>query len=595
MASMSDAFIAMPGGFGTYEEFFEAVTWTQLGVHKKPCGLLNVAGFYDPVVQFLDRAVDRAVHPPAAPRRHPGRDRSGPAARRAGRPVCRTCRSGLGWRRPDQRRNLTSHLAPIRRPSPHPSASLIYHLKHGNVPACSARRVLAVLLAARRRSWRRPPRPRRSCAVFRPRSRRSSRATASGRQHRARGAAGGAARRVPRPVEQAAGSRRSSRPSSPSTRRPASRSTSWCSREAEDFKQEGLPEPLLVFEREFVIGVRLALAAGLPPGDLAVPARLRYQACDDKMCYAPSNAQTPVDAEGGRRQRDGVRRSTPTCSAPSPSGPARSPAAARRPLPRRPAPARQRAVRTPASRGSTQFTVVASTGGYLGTDDFLTFIKNAESGVVEKGLFEGQGPIAILLIVLLGGLALNLTPCVLPMIPINLAIIGAGAQAGVAAARVPARPHLRRRDGVRLRRARPDRRAHGQHLRHHQRVAVVQPRHRGAVRRAGAGDVRRVRDRLLALLRTASGSGAGRGTFLLAFTMGTVAALLAGACVAPVVIQVVLFASNLYATGTTIALALAVLPRHRHGACRGPSPARASPRSPSPAPGWCASSRPSAC
>ena len=55
MAAMSDAFIAMPGGFGTYEEFFEAVTWTQLGVHKKPCGLLNVAGFYDPVVEFLDQ------------------------------------------------------------------------------------------------------------------------------------------------------------------------------------------------------------------------------------------------------------------------------------------------------------------------------------------------------------------------------------------------------------------------------------------------------------------------------------------------------------------------------------------------------------
>jgi uncharacterized protein (TIGR00730 family) len=57
MAAMSDAFIAMPGGFGTYEEFFEAVTWTQLGVHRKPCGLFNVAGFYDPIVRFLDRAV----------------------------------------------------------------------------------------------------------------------------------------------------------------------------------------------------------------------------------------------------------------------------------------------------------------------------------------------------------------------------------------------------------------------------------------------------------------------------------------------------------------------------------------------------------
>jgi uncharacterized protein (TIGR00730 family) len=56
MAELSDAFIAMPGGFGTYEEFFEVVTWTQLGVHRKPCGLLNVAGFYDPLVQFVDAA-----------------------------------------------------------------------------------------------------------------------------------------------------------------------------------------------------------------------------------------------------------------------------------------------------------------------------------------------------------------------------------------------------------------------------------------------------------------------------------------------------------------------------------------------------------
>ena len=60
----------------------------------------------------------------------------------------------------------------------------------------------------------------------------------------------------------------------------------------------------------------------------------------------------------------------------------------------------------------------------------MTFIRNAEAGVTERGLFEGRGPLAVLLIVLLGGLALNLTPCVLPMIPINLAIIGAGAQAG---------------------------------------------------------------------------------------------------------------------------------------------------------------------
>jgi len=57
MASLSDAFIALPGGFGTFEEFFEVVTWTQLGLHRKPCGLLNVAGYYDPLVALFDRAV----------------------------------------------------------------------------------------------------------------------------------------------------------------------------------------------------------------------------------------------------------------------------------------------------------------------------------------------------------------------------------------------------------------------------------------------------------------------------------------------------------------------------------------------------------
>ena len=57
MAELSDAFIAMPGGVGTFEEFFEAVTWTQLGVHRKPCGLLNVGGFYTPLAAFVDQAV----------------------------------------------------------------------------------------------------------------------------------------------------------------------------------------------------------------------------------------------------------------------------------------------------------------------------------------------------------------------------------------------------------------------------------------------------------------------------------------------------------------------------------------------------------
>jgi uncharacterized protein (TIGR00730 family) len=57
MADMSDAFIALPGGLGALEQFFEVVTWEQLGFHSKPCGLLNVAGYFDALERFLDHAV----------------------------------------------------------------------------------------------------------------------------------------------------------------------------------------------------------------------------------------------------------------------------------------------------------------------------------------------------------------------------------------------------------------------------------------------------------------------------------------------------------------------------------------------------------
>lgn len=58
MAAMSDGFIALPGGLGTLEETFEILTWAQLGIHAKPCGLLNVGGYFDGLVAFLDHAVD---------------------------------------------------------------------------------------------------------------------------------------------------------------------------------------------------------------------------------------------------------------------------------------------------------------------------------------------------------------------------------------------------------------------------------------------------------------------------------------------------------------------------------------------------------
>ena len=57
MANRADAFLALPGGFGTFEEFCEVLTWAQLGLHNKPCGLLNVNGFYDPLLALFDRSV----------------------------------------------------------------------------------------------------------------------------------------------------------------------------------------------------------------------------------------------------------------------------------------------------------------------------------------------------------------------------------------------------------------------------------------------------------------------------------------------------------------------------------------------------------
>jgi hypothetical protein len=58
MADLSDAFVALPGGFGTLEEFCEVVTWTQLGLHAKPCGILNVLRFYSPLLAMLDHPVE---------------------------------------------------------------------------------------------------------------------------------------------------------------------------------------------------------------------------------------------------------------------------------------------------------------------------------------------------------------------------------------------------------------------------------------------------------------------------------------------------------------------------------------------------------
>lgn len=57
MADLADAFVLLPGGFGSWEEFCEVVTWTQLGIHRKPCGVLNVAGYYDALLALISHGV----------------------------------------------------------------------------------------------------------------------------------------------------------------------------------------------------------------------------------------------------------------------------------------------------------------------------------------------------------------------------------------------------------------------------------------------------------------------------------------------------------------------------------------------------------
>lgn len=318
-------------------------------------------------------------------------------------------------------------------------------------------------------------------------------------------------------------------------------------------EQIGVDEPLAVFEEQFVIGVSLSLAGDLPLGEYRIPGTFRYQACDEQMCYMPTSLETelvfPVVAASQALAKvnpdifEGLSFDKQVAMV--------EPLQVAEPAD------------TQIGKGDGDvlalldgFTVLGSTGGYLGSDDFLEFVGAAETGEVQRGLFEGRGPLAILALILIGGLALNLTPCVLPMIPINLAIIGAGVKAGS------------RVRGFALGAA------------YGSAMALVYGV-LGLVVILTAGTFGTINSSpwfnlgiaaLFIVLALAmfdvividfsrfqnkfDVGGRSKGSFLVAFGMGAVAALLAGACVAPVVIQVILFSSNLYATGTAVALLL---------------------------------------
>ena len=309
-------------------------------------------------------------------------------------------------------------------------------------------------------------------------------------------------------------------------------------------------EKLAVFEEEFLVGAALALDAALAPGSYTVPGTLRYQACNDRMCFTPKNASIQFDLTvvsptvaliTVRPDLFGeLMLVDPAGGDPAPAPPPRAPALDDLSV----------------LAALQEFDVLSSTGGYLNTEAFLDFMEAAESGQSQQGWFEGRGPLAILALIVVGGLALNLTPCVLPMIPINLAIIGAGTRAGsrmrgfalggtygLAMALVYGILGL---------------------------AVILTAGTFGTINASpwfnlgiaalfvvlglAMFDVLAIDfSRLQSKLSMGESEG---GSFLVAFVMGSVAALLAGACVAPVVIQVIVFSSNLYGTGTTIALAL---------------------------------------
>ena len=317
-------------------------------------------------------------------------------------------------------------------------------------------------------------------------------------------------------------------------------------------EQAGLE--LAVFEEESVIGIAFDLAAGLPAGDYRVPGTFRYQACDETVCYSPDSEPVelaftvvPSDRSLTRTNRavfagmvfdDAPVTSSPTGAAPDLPVVGEAPDMVDR---------------------LGQFELLATTGGFINAEDFLAFIEVAESGEAPRGLFEGRGPLAIAVLILIGGLALNLTPCVLPLVPINLAIIGAGSHAGS------------RARGFVLGAAYGSAMAlvYGG-------LGLIVILTAGTFGTINASPWFNLGIAILFVLLTLAmfdvitidfsgfqsklgGGGQAKGSFFVAFGMGGVAALLAGACVAPVVIQVIVFSSNLYARGTALALALPFL------------------------------------
>ncbi|MBI2422801.1 MAG: thioredoxin family protein [Candidatus Hydrogenedentes bacterium] len=331
------------------------------------------------------------------------------------------------------------------------------------------------------------------------------------------------------------------------------------------FTIEATGETLAVYERIFSVGLVLKLGDAAPLGAQVVQGTLRYQACNDKTCMPPKSLafEIPLNvvAAGTLVESQEAERfaAIPWDAG---AGAASTAAALAGALATPPAPVESATPAAPQDWKSLadEFTVAASSA-YASESEFLAFIDAAESGKAPAGnALEGQGWLLVLLSVLAGGLLLNLTPCVLPLIPINIAIIGAGARSG---------SRLR---GFALGGA------------YGLGIALVY----GALGLAvvlgvstafGAINASPWFNFGMAALFVVLGLAMfdlilidfskyqtklgirknEKGSFAVALTMGAISALLAGACVAPIVISTIFYAQDQYSQGFKAALLLPFL------------------------------------
>lgn len=324
-------------------------------------------------------------------------------------------------------------------------------------------------------------------------------------------------------------------------------------------------DKLAVYEHTFYLGAVLQIAADATPGEHKITGELKYQACNNEMCFPP--AKLPLEltvtvGESGAPVNPELfaKLTWPEGGAASPPPAPEVPA----PVETAPAPAPEAApvVLTGDWKSlAEEFTVVGK-AGYESTDGFLKFLDASLTGegVSDTGAFAGKSWGLIILLIVGGGLALNLTPCVLPLIPINVAIIGAGAKAGS------------RGRGFALGSAY----GAGMSLVYGLLGLAVMLSFASAF---GTINATPWFNGLIAALFIVLGLAMfdiiqidftkfqtklgirknEKGSFAIAFAMGSISALLAGACVAPVVISTILFAQDRYSQGNTFALALPFL------------------------------------